>query len=106
MVSKMKNKEALSWSFITGYYYPKFKVVIGKMELYERYSFLRTLYDDKHPHNLWEERSNEPIKDMMAYVARKDYLHFFVMGFSVEEGGHYTVHRMIREAMAQFRRIR
>jgi len=100
------DKEALSWSFITGYYYPKFLSVIRKMEWDERYTFLKTLYDDKYPEKVWEERSDQPIKDMMEYVARKDYFHFFVMGFSVKESGHYTVHKTIREAMAQFRRIR
>ena len=50
---------------------------------------------------------NEPIKDMMEYVARKDYLHFFCMGFTVKEDGYYTVHdKMMREAMRTFRTIR
>ena len=38
-------------------------------------------------------------KDMMEYVARKDYLHFFYMGFTVQETGHYTVHKLMREAV-------
>ena len=96
----------LSWAFITGYYYPKFLRVIKELEWDERYSFLTTLYNDKHPDEIWEERSEEPIKDMMEYVARKDYLHFFCMGFSVDETGHYTVHRMMREAMMTFRTLR
>ncbi len=96
----------LSWAFITGYYYPKFLRVIKQLEWDERYSFLTTLYNDKHPDEIWEERSEEPIKDMMEYVARKDYLHFFCMGFSVEETGHYTVHRMMRQAMMTFRTLR
>ncbi len=96
----------LSWAFITGYYYPKFLRVIKQLEWDERYSFLTTLYNDKHPDEIWEERSEEPIKDMMEYVARKDYLHFFCMGFSVDETGHYTVHRMMREAMMTFRTLR
>jgi len=96
----------LSWAFITGYYYPKFLRVIKQLEWDERYSFLTTLYNDKHPDEIWEERSDEPIKDMMEYVARKDYLHFFCMGFSVDETGHYTVHRMMREAMMTFRTLR
>ncbi|MBP98552.1 hypothetical protein CMK18_21590 [Candidatus Poribacteria bacterium] len=96
----------LSWAFITGYYYPKFLRVIKHLEWDERYSFLTTLYNDKHPDEIWEERSDEPIKDMMEYVARKDYLHFFCMGFSVDETGHYTVHRMMREAMMTFRTLR
>ena len=96
----------LSWSFITGYYYPKFRVAIQNMEWDERYEFLKALYDDKHKEALWEERSEEPISDMMEYVARKDYLHFFYMGFTVRETGHYTVHRLMREAVSKFRRIR
>jgi hypothetical protein len=96
----------LSWAFITGYYYPKFLIVIKQLEWDERYLFLTTLYNDKHPDEIWQERSEEPIKDMMEYVARKDYLHFFCMGFSVEETGHYTVHRMMRQAMMTFRTLR
>ncbi len=96
----------LSWAFSTGYYDRKFLRVIKQLEWDERYSFLTTLYNDKHPDEIWEERSEEPIKDMMEYVARKDYLHFFCMGFSVDETGHYTVHRMMREAMMTFRTLR
>ena len=96
----------LSWAFITGYYYPKFLIVIKQLEWDERYLFLTTLYNDKHPDEIWQERSEEPIKDMMEYVARKDYLHFFCMCFSVEETGHYTVHRMMRQAMMTFRTLR
>ena len=100
------NKSDLSWSFLTGYYYPKFRVVIKNMEWDERYEFLKALYDDKHKEALWEERSDEPIKDMMEYVARKDYFHFFCMAFTVQEDGWYQVHKMMREAMSRFRTIR
>ena len=100
------NRADLSWSFITGYYYPKFLVVLNSIEWDERYRFLRAMYDDKHPEAIWEERSEEPIKDMMEYVARKDYLHFFCMGFTVNEEGYYTVHEMMREAMRTFRTLR
>ncbi len=100
------NKADTSWAFITGYYYPKFLTVLKKMEWDERYQFLTSLYNDKHPEKLWEERSDEPIKDMMEYVARKDYLHFFCMGFTVLESGHYTVHKLMRETITRYRRIR
>jgi len=33
----------------------------------------------------------------MEYVARKDYFHFFCMGFTVFEDGRYIVHEKIRE---------
>jgi len=100
------NRADLSWSFITGYYYPKFITVLKSMEWDERYRYLRAMYDDKHPEEIWEERSEHPIKDMMEYVARKDYLHFFCMGFTVKEDGYYTVHEKMREAMRTFRTIR
>ena len=102
----MKNPADLSWSFIQGYYYPKFLKFVKDMEWDERYQFLKTIYNDKNPHSIWEERSIEPIQDMMEYVARKDYLHFFYMGFTVAKTGHYTVHNKMRDAMAIFRRIR
>ena len=88
-----------SWAFITGFYYAKFLIFVKKLMWDERYRFLKGLYDDPNPHQKWEERSTEPVKDMMEYVARKDYLHFFCMGFTVEEDGHYTVHRAIRNMM-------
>ena len=100
------NPNDLSWAFITGYYYPKFLVVAKGMEWDERYNFLRTLYDDKHKENMWEERSENPISNMMEYVARKDYLHFFCMGFTVGEDGHYQVRRLMREMMMTYRSIR
>ncbi len=100
------SKDDLSWSFITAYYYPKFLIVVKEMEWDERYNFLKALYDDKQNENEWEERSDEPIKDMIDYVARKGYLHFFCMGFTVCEDGYYTVHEMMREAMRTFRTLR
>ncbi len=105
MVRRM-NKADVSWSFITGYYYPKFLTVLKRMEWDERYTFLREMYDDKHPDTVWEERSDEPIKDMMDYVARKDYLHFFCMGFTVNDDGYYTVHHKMREMIWTFRTLR
>ncbi len=59
------NRADLSWSFITGYYYPKFITVLKSMECDERYRYLRAMYDDKHPEEIWEERSEHPMKDMM-----------------------------------------
>jgi len=91
--------EDKSWAFITGFYYPKFLIFVKNMVWDERYRFLRGLYDDANPEQLWEERSTEPVKDMMEYVLRKDYLHFFCMGFTVKEDGRYTVHRAIRDMM-------
>ena len=61
----MMNPADLSWSFIQGYYYPKFLNVVKNMEWDERYQFLKTIYDDKNPKTLWETRSEEPIQDMM-----------------------------------------
>ncbi len=100
------NKEALSWSFITSYYYSKFLMAVKSMAWDERYLFLKEMYDAKYPENKWEERSQDPVTDMMEYVARKDYLHFFCMGFTVDEDGYYIVHRMMRKAMTIFRTLR
>ena len=61
----MKNPADLSWAFIQGYYYPKFLKVVKDMEWDERYQFLKTIYNDKNPESLWEERSLEPIQDMI-----------------------------------------
>jgi hypothetical protein len=65
------NATDLSWAFITGYYYPKFLVVAKGMEWDERYEFLRTLYDDKNTDTKWEERSENPISDMMNMLHEK-----------------------------------
>jgi hypothetical protein len=51
---------------------------------------------------LWEERSENPIQDMMEYVARKEYFHFFCMGFTVFEDGRYIVHEQIRELIWRY----
>ena len=102
----MNNPADLSWAFIQGYYYPKFLTVVKQMEWDERYQFLKTIYNDKKPNETWEERSEEPIQDMMEYVARKDYFHFFCMAFTVQEDGYYTVHKMMRKAMRKFRTLR
>jgi|TARA_R110000824_G_scaffold197264_6_gene380709 hypothetical protein len=96
----------LTWAFLTTYYFPKFKVVLRSMKWDERYEYLCELYNDFNPDQPWEKRSTEPIKDMIEYVARKDYFHFFCMGFTVADTGHYTIHTKMREAMATFRRIR
>jgi len=69
------------------------------LEWDERYVFLKAIYDDRNPDSLWEERSENPIQDMIEYVARKDYLHFFCMGFTVFEDGRYIVHEKIRNMM-------
>ena len=91
------NKDDFSWAFIHGYYYPKFLIMVKAMDWDERYDFLTALYNDKHPDAIWEERSDEPIRDLMEYVAKKDYFHFFCMGFTVFEDGRYIVHEKIRE---------
>lgn len=91
--------EDLSWAFIHGYYFPKFLMFVKGLEWDERYVFLKAIYDDRNPDSLWEERSENPIQDMIEYVARKDYLHFFCMGFTVFEDGRYIVHEKIRNMM-------
>ena len=96
------NKDDFSWAFIQGYYYPKFLIMVKDMDWDERYQFLKAIYNDKHPDALWEERSDEPIADMMEYVGRKDYLHFFYMGFTVFEDGRYIVHRKIRQMIYNY----
>ena len=60
----------------------------------------------KNPMLIGKKGRMHQFKDMMEYVARKDYLHFFYMGFTVQETGHYTVHRLMREAISKYRRIR
>jgi hypothetical protein len=95
----MKNKEDTTWAFLRGYYYPKFITVIKSLEWDERYEWLKEIYNDRNPDNLWEERSSDPIKDMMDYVAKKDYFHFFCMAVSVEETGEYRIHKMLSRAI-------
>ena len=96
------NNEDFSWAYIHGYYYPKFLIMIKNMLWDERYAFLKSIYNDKNTENLWEERSESPIQDMMEYVARKEYFHFFCMGFTVFEDGRYIVHEQIRELIWKY----
>ena len=97
----MNNAKDISWACITGYYYPKFLIVIKGLPWDERYLYLRNIYDEMHEEK-WEERSDTPIEDMITYVARKDYFHFFCMGFSVEDNGYYIVHQPIRDTMDKY----
>jgi hypothetical protein len=89
------NKEDASWAFLRGYYFPKFLIVIKSLEWDERYEWLKAIYNDKYPEAHWEERSEDPIRDMMEYVARKDYFHFFCMAVSVQESVLIRLHRML-----------
>ena len=78
-VALMTSKADSTWAFMRGYYY-------------------------RHPSNLWEERSEDPVKDMMAYVSKKEYFHFFCMGVTVEDNGDYRIHRMLSKAVYNFLR--
>ncbi len=96
------NKEDASWAFLRGYYFPKFLIVIKSLQWDERYEWLKSIYNDKHSENPWEERSEDPIKDMMEFVAKKDYFHFFCMAVTVQEDGSYRIHRMLSKAIYRF----
>jgi hypothetical protein len=96
------NKADSTWAFLRGYYFPKFLIVIKSLEWDERYEWLKAIYNDRHPEALWEERSDDPVRDMMEYVARKDYFHFFCMAVTVEETGEYRLHRMLGKAVYLF----
>jgi hypothetical protein len=96
------NKADSTWAFLRGYYFPKFLIVIKSLPWDERYEWLKAIYNDKHPDAHWEERSDDPVRDMMEYVARKDYFHFFCMGATVEDSGAYRIHRMLAKAVYRF----
>mgnify|MGYP003638590509 FL=1 len=100
----MSNMADSTWAFMRGYYYPKFIKVIKSLEWDERYEWLKEIYNDRHPNNLWEERSDDPVKDMMEYVVKKDYFHFFCMAVTVEDNGSYRIHRMLSKAVYNFLR--
>ena len=95
----MTSQQDLSQAFIYGYYFNKFMIYIKSIEWDERYEFFRAIYNDKHPEAPWEERSDQPVQDMIEYAARKEYVHFFWMGFTVNEDGTYIVHEKIRYLM-------
>jgi hypothetical protein len=100
----MTNMADSTWAFMRGYYYPKFIKVIKSLEWDVRYEWLKEIYNDRHPNDLWEERSDDPVKDMMEYVVKKDYFHFFCMAVTVEENGSYRIHRMLSKAVYNFLR--
>ncbi len=95
-------QEENTWAFLRGYYYPKFVIVLKSLAWDERYLWLRNIYNDANPNSLWEERTNDPIKDMMEYLSRKDYFHFFCMGVTVNENGSYKIHRVVSNCVYRF----
>ena len=67
----------LTWYYLRESYYPQFKEGVTKMPWDERFSVLRELYDAKEELP-WEIRTEDPVADMMNWVAKKgDEAHSF-----------------------------
>jgi len=90
----------LTWSYLRDFYYPRFRNSVGLIHWDQRYPLLRRLYDHGSESD-WEERSSDPVADMMDWVARKGYWVFFQFGVDVNEDGSFTVHPIISRMLGR-----
>jgi DNA-directed RNA polymerase subunit H (RpoH/RPB5) len=93
----------LTWYYLRESYYPQFKEGVTKMPWDERFNLLRELYDakDELP---WEVRTEDPVADMMNWVAKKGdeaYFTFFCNGVVVNSDGSFKLHKNISHALGR-----
>jgi len=82
--------ETATWYYLKVGYYPQFKLGVKDLDWDARFTLLRDLYDRKDD-DKWELRSDDPIADMMAYVAKNGYFTFFVRGIDVFPDGAFRM---------------
>lgn len=99
-MSSIRHPEDLTWSYLRDFYYPRFRNGVAMMTWEQRYPIMRTLYDHGSE-DPWEERSRDPIADMMDWVARKGYWTFFSRGVIVRPDGSFTVHPIISRLLGR-----
>ena len=96
----VRHPDDLTWSYLRDFYYPRFRNSVTHLPWEYRYPILKTLYD--HGSEIhWEERSGDPIADMMNWAARKGYWTFFARGVNVSPDGSFTVHRHISRLLGR-----
>lgn len=100
MVDQVRHPEDLTWGYLRDFYYPRFRNSIGLIPWDVRYPLLRELYDN-NSEKPWEERSSDPVSDMMDWVARKGYWVFFQLGVTVRPDGSFTVHPHISRLLGR-----
>ena len=93
----------LTWYYLRESYYPQFKAGVTKMPWDVRFTILRELYDakDELP---WEVRTEDPVADMMNWVAKKGdeaYFTFFCNGVTVNSDGSFKLHKNISQALGR-----
>jgi hypothetical protein len=85
-----ETREALeTWQYLRSAYYPRFVEGITQLLWSERYDVLKEIYGD------WEQRSNDPVEDMMDYVYKNTYFAIFCKGVVVNDDGSFKIHRLI-----------
>jgi len=93
--------EDLAWGYLREFYYPRFRNSIGLIPWERRYEILKDLYDNREASPRWEERSGDPIRDMMEWVGRKGYWTFFLRGVDVRSDGSFKVHIYISQLLGR-----
>ena len=99
-MSEIHHPEDLTWSYLRDFYYPRFRNSVTHIAWEHRYPILKTLYDHGSEKS-WEERSGDPIADMMGWAARKGYWAFFSRGVTVSPDGSFTVHPHISRLLGR-----
>ena len=95
------NPQDLAWGYLREFYYPRFRNSIGLIPWEKRYGILKDLYDNREEDTRWEERSGDPIRDMMEWVGRKGYWTFFLRGVDVMPDGSFKVHIYISQLLGR-----
>ena len=60
-----------TWYYLRESYFPQFLEGVTKLPWDERFALLRELYDADGEDLPWEIRSEDPVADMMGWVAKK-----------------------------------
>ena len=88
------NPEAITMEYLSRFYFPSFLTSVTQLEWDGRYRALKAIYDagaalkGSEP---WEERTDEPIADMMQWVGYKGYFPFFCRGVVIESNGAFRI---------------
>lgn len=93
-----------TWYYLRESYFPQFLEGVTKLPWDERFALLRELYDADGEDLPWEIRSDDPVADMMGWVAKKGtegYFTFFCKGITVQPNGAFKLHRNISKCLGK-----
>lgn len=102
MSDVIPNPEAITMEYLSRFYFPSFCSMITQLEWDDRYRILKDIYDAGAAikgYEPWEERSDNPIADMMVWVGYKGYFAFFCRGVLIQSDGSFTILRALGEQL-------